>query len=279
MNKRYALFLFALAGLLLFNLQSRAEETAPVAQEQAAAPEDGSAPMNADMNAVEPPAASPENSSGESAPAEPAPEQAAPAEAPAASEPVTEPAADQAAPVAAPETAPAVVPAAAQEATPPPPPPPPTGPMHRAVAQIVGLKDPDVKNTAEFTETIEGLLVSIKLVGFPQGIHGIHIHEKGSCDNMGEAAGGHFNPDGVKHGFLPNNGLENAHPGDMGNITVSREGKGVLRVVLPGVNISSGKYNVANKALIIHQNEDDFSQPTGNAGDRLACGVIEPFKQ
>lgn len=106
------------------------------------------------------------------------------------------------------------------------------------------------------------------------GNHGIHIHAEGSCEEEGKAAGGHFNPDGVGHGLLPNDGHQNAHVGDMGNIEIDETGFGRLQVFLPDASLTEGKYNVTGKAIIVHEKADDFGQPTGNAGGRIGCGII-----
>ncbi len=120
-----------------------------------------------------------------------------------------------------------------------------------------------------------GLSVVVNVSNVPPGKHGIHFHENGSCEDMGKAAGGHFNPDKVMHGFLPKDGLQHAHAGDMGNIDVNKDGIGSLKVILPGVNLEEGSYALNGKAIILHEKEDDMGQPTGNAGGRIGCGIIE----
>lgn len=126
------------------------------------------------------------------------------------------------------------------------------------------------QGTAALTEQAEGLRVAIQVLGLSPGEHGIHIHEKGDCGEGGNAAGGHFNPAGAPHGFLPKDGAQ-AHPGDMGNITVQEDGTGTLELTLPGVKLQ----DVVGRAIILHEKRDDFGQPTGNAGGRIGCGVIE----
>jgi Cu-Zn family superoxide dismutase len=137
---------------------------------------------------------------------------------------------------------------------------------------------PDSKISGEvtFTEENGGLTVNAQVANVPPGKHGFHIHEKGSCDDTGKAAGGHFNPDKVSHGFLPKDGRAHAHAGDMGNIEVGQDGVGTLKMFLPGETLKDGPYAVSGKAIILHEKEDDFTtQPTGNAGGRIGCGVIE----
>jgi len=143
------------------------------------------------------------------------------------------------------------------------------------VAVVKGTApDSKVTGTVTFQDTKNGLKVSAKLSGLEPGDHAFHIHEFGSCENAGMAAGSHYNPLGSKHGFLPKEGLHQAHAGDMGNIMVAADGTAVLEVVLPHITLTGGKYDVAGRALIVHEKKDDFSQPAGNAGGRVGCGLI-----
>jgi Cu-Zn family superoxide dismutase len=121
----------------------------------------------------------------------------------------------------------------------------------------------------------EGVTIDINVANVPPGKHGIHFHENGSCDDMGNAAGSHFNPDKVKHGLLTKDGAKNAHAGDMGNIEVAEDGTASMQIFLPGVNLEEGSYALKGKAIVLHEKEDDFGQPTGNAGGRIGCGIIE----
>jgi Cu-Zn family superoxide dismutase len=145
-----------------------------------------------------------------------------------------------------------------------------------AKADILGT-DPGstVNGTALLNDTTDGLEVRIIIHGAPAGTHGIHFHEKGSCDEGGDAAGGHYNPDSMKHGDVVKNGVAGAHAGDLGNIEIGADGKGSLNLVIPDLTVSGGRYNVTDRAVILHEKEDDFGQPTGNAGGRIGCGVIE----
>ncbi|MEI6437765.1 MAG: superoxide dismutase family protein [Candidatus Omnitrophota bacterium] len=130
-----------------------------------------------------------------------------------------------------------------------------------------------------FTEANGGLTIQANVVNAPPGQHGIHLHENASCAEGGKAAGGHFNPDKVAHGYLPKDGKEHAHAGDMGNIAVDAQGKGSLSVFMPGLTLGKGEHSVAGKSVILHEKSDDFGQPTGNAGGRIGCGVIEVVGQ
>jgi len=145
----------------------------------------------------------------------------------------------------------------------------------RAVAVIKGTAEGStITGQAMLAERNNGLDVEVEVSNVPAGKHGFHIHENGSCNDRGNAAGGHYNPDGVKHGLATKDGLAFAHAGDFGNIEVASDGKGTLKLFLEGLSLSAGKYNVAGKAVILHEKEDDFGQPTGNAGGRIGCGII-----
>ena len=147
-----------------------------------------------------------------------------------------------------------------------------------AWAQIKGTAEgSSIEGKIEFYKTEGGLKALVNVSGAPAGKHGIHVHENGSCEDAGNAAGGHYNPHGVEHGFLPTNGLEKAHAGDMGNIEVNEAGEGSLEVDLPGTTLE-GEHGIAGRAVILHEKEDDFGQPTGNAGGRIGCGIIEASK-
>lgn len=131
-----------------------------------------------------------------------------------------------------------------------------------------------ISGTAGFTDSAEGLKVSVQVANVPPGKHGFHIHQFGSCGDQGKAAGGHYNPDGVQHGFLPKDGFAAAHAGDFGNLEVAPDGTGTLALTIPGLHLTADKHAIAGRAVILHENPDDFSQPTGNAGGRIGCGVI-----
>ena len=153
-----------------------------------------------------------------------------------------------------------------------------TGYVHANEAKAVIAPTSDkslVSGQVTLTEENGGLRVVAALAHLTPGKHGLHIHENGSCADTGKAAGGHFNPDKVMHGDMVHDGMGKAHPGDMGNVEADAEGNAALNVFLPGVSLQEGKYAVAGKAMIVHENQDDFSQPTGNAGGRVACGIIE----
>ena len=148
-----------------------------------------------------------------------------------------------------------------------------------ATAVIQGTKEgTPIFGAAIFEDTDEGLRIEVDLYGASPGLHGFHIHENGSCQDNGQAAGGHFNPKNADHGLLLKDGLERAHAGDLGNLKVNQNGEGNLYLVIPGLTLGEGEYGVGGRSIILHEKEDDFGQPAGNAGGRIACGVIQVEK-
>lgn len=127
---------------------------------------------------------------------------------------------------------------------------------------------------AVLTETEGGVHVVLTLEGLDAGEHGAHVHEKGDCSAAdGASAGGHFNPASKDHG-LP--GADKRHLGDLGNITIGKDGKGSLDITAPGANLKASDPNsFVGRAIIVHAKKDDGGQPTGNAGGRVGCGVIK----
>ena len=146
-----------------------------------------------------------------------------------------------------------------------------------AVAELKATTDKSkVRGEVKFVEEKGGVVVLAEIWNAKPGKHGIHIHEKGSCADEGKAAGGHYNPSGNSHGFSPKDFPLHAHPGDMGNIEADEDGHGKLKLHMPELGLQSrARYDIRGLAVILHESEDDFSQPTGNAGGRIACGVIQ----
>lgn len=142
-------------------------------------------------------------------------------------------------------------------------------------AEIRGLSEGyNASGEVLLEETSDGLKVDAYVRGLDPGKHGFHIHQFGDTGNNGENAGGHYNPLGVQHGYLPKDGFEKAHAGDFGNIEVDDEGNGEAHLLIRGLTLSDGPFSVAGRAFIIHLKPDDFGQPTGNAGGRAAGGPI-----
>jgi len=126
--------------------------------------------------------------------------------------------------------------------------------------------------TITFTKVDGGVKVTANIQGLNKGKHGFHIHEFGDCSSPdGNSAGGHFNPEGKSHGAPMD--MER-HMGDMGNVEADENGKAHLEYLDRTINLE-GDHSIIGHSVILHKNEDDLkSQPTGNAGPRVACGVI-----
>jgi Cu-Zn family superoxide dismutase len=131
-----------------------------------------------------------------------------------------------------------------------------------------------LSGSGTLTETSEGVKVSLSLENVPPGEHGAHVHETGDCSAPdGASAGGHFNPESHPHA-LPESIPR--HLGDLGNVFIDAGGKGTIDILAPGANLKEGDpSSFLGKAIIVHEKEDDGGQPTGNAGGRIGCAVIE----
>ncbi|MGX0879878.1 Cu-Zn family superoxide dismutase [Roseovarius sp. MBR-154] len=130
--------------------------------------------------------------------------------------------------------------------------------------------------TAELIGTGSGLLIRLNLQDLPADQWlAFHLHEGEECDADGQfkSAGGHWNPDETPHGYLIEGG---PHAGDMPNLYVDSDGRLLADVVNKNASLSGDTGNVMGRALILHAGADDYSsQPSGDAGDRIACAVIE----
>jgi Cu-Zn family superoxide dismutase len=134
--------------------------------------------------------------------------------------------------------------------------------------------------TATLKPAATGVRINLRVFNLPPGTHAFHIHAVGKCDPPDfKTAGGHFNPESKKHGLK---NPEGPHAGDMPNITVDKKGKGSATVVNPRVTLGEGAnslFHEGGTALVIHEKaDDDMTDPAGNAGNRIACGVIEQGK-
>ncbi|MBU5593804.1 superoxide dismutase family protein [Amphibacillus sp. MSJ-3] len=132
--------------------------------------------------------------------------------------------------------------------------------------------------TATLTEKdTDGVHIVLEGENLPPGEHGFHIHEVGECIPPDfESAGGHYNPTNSKHGFEH---PEGPHAGDLENIVVNEDGTVYAELDAPMVSLKRDHENTlftkAGTSLVIHANPDDYiSQPSGNSGKRIACGVI-----
>jgi Cu-Zn family superoxide dismutase len=144
---------------------------------------------------------------------------------------------------------------------------PATAELKNANGQVVGkVRAAAISN---------GVRLTGQVMDLPAGEHGIHIHMTGKCDPPEfTSAGGHFNPSGHKHGMAGKGG----HEGDLGNLTVGSNGKAKIDIRVMGVSLAEGGtslFKEGGTALVIHANPDDLkTDPAGNAGARIACGVF-----
>jgi superoxide dismutase, Cu-Zn family len=144
----------------------------------------------------------------------------------------------------------------------------------QARADLEAKSHSHVSGFVTLRERHEKVLVSINVSGLaPNSVHGFHVHEKGDCSAADAAsAGGHFNPDQHAHGDPRQ---QNRHAGAMVNLVADAKGEAVATFEVDTIRLDDGKYGILHRALIVHANPDDYvSQPLGNAGGRVACGVI-----
>ncbi|RDZ26719.1 superoxide dismutase family protein [Lysobacter silvisoli] len=157
----------------------------------------------------------------------------------------------------------------------PPPAPKPVSTAQSGQAILASASGSLVSGKLKLTPTADGVRLTGVIGGFaPNSVHAIHIHEKGDCSAVdASSAGGHFNPGMSAHGKADSG---THHGGDMDNITADAEGVAQVDAHARAVTLGGGASNdVAGRAVIVHAAPDDYvTQPTGNAGARLACGVI-----
>ena len=146
----------------------------------------------------------------------------------------------------------------------------------RATAQLLPTKG----NKTFGEATFEQMGDKVRVVVFVQGLkpgqeHGLHIHEAGDCSSGdGMSAKGHFNPHGKPHGHP---GSVERHAGDLPALKANKEGRANVQADLDIITVAPGSSSIVGRGLIVHADPDDYkTQPTGNAGARIACGVIQP---
>jgi superoxide dismutase, Cu-Zn family len=146
-------------------------------------------------------------------------------------------------------------------------------PIERAIAILTPTKGSQVKGMVDFKQNGEDVDIVLRLAGLePNTVHGWHIHEFGDLsDPNGKATGGHYNPKNHAHA-LPNK--TERHAGDLGNLTADAQGQANTELSVNNISINGELNPILGRGVIIHAAEDDGGQPTGNAGDRIAQGVI-----
>ena len=160
--------------------------------------------------------------------------------------------------------------------------------MFSTDARAQNAASAELKNTegqsagsAQFQETKQGVLVTLRVRGLPPGLHAVHIHAVGKCEGpQFTSAGGHFNPGQKKHGFKSPDG---PHAGDLPDVLVVKDGTGRFEAVTDAVTFVAGANSIFDQdgsAIVVHATADDnATDPSGNSGDRIACGVIEKSKK
>lgn len=146
------------------------------------------------------------------------------------------------------------------------------GPM--AMATIEPTSGSTVRGMVHFQDMgNDGVDVTVDLTGVPAGVHGFHVHEKGDCGNNAQNAGPHFNPVSTMPHGAPD--AVSHHAGDFGNVTAGDNGEVHAHFMTHSITVNYGNTGVVGHAVVVHGNADDLtSQPAGNAGPRIGCGVV-----
>src|SRR3954469_8919162 len=145
-----------------------------------------------------------------------------------------------------------------------------------ATAALKNANGGDV-GTAEMTQTPTGVLIKLSVKGLPPGDHAFHVHAVGKCEPPFDSPGGHFTPAAKKHGLMA---ADAPHAGDMPNLHIPAGGELVVEVLNSNITLEKGKpnsvFDTDGSALVIHAGVDDYkTDPTGNAGGRISCGVVQ----
>lgn len=152
-----------------------------------------------------------------------------------------------------------------------------SGPL-RAVAVLQPTGGDKISGIVTFTEVADGVRVDANISGLTPGKHGFHVHQYGDCSSAdgsaapASAAGDHFNPGNNPHGAAD---AKERHEGDMGNVEADASGVAKLNYVDHSLSLHDGEKSIIGRAVIVHEKADDLkTQPSGDAGGRIACGVI-----
>lgn len=149
---------------------------------------------------------------------------------------------------------------------------PPDGPSASAVMRPASGSQ--AHGVVKFTQVGTRVRVDAEIAGLSPGLHGMHVHEKGDCSAPdATSTGPHFSTAGKKHGGPDS--IER-HAGDLGNVNANEYGKATLSIMVEGISVAQGPEAVVGRGVIVHANADDLrTDPTGNSGDRISCGVVE----
>lgn len=147
------------------------------------------------------------------------------------------------------------------------------GPGSRATAKLAPTAGNAAAGTVTFARNGDRVRVVAEVSGLTSGAHGFHVHEKGDCSAPdATSAGGHFNPGGQPHG---NPAAGAHHAGDMPMLVADASGNAALDVTLSTIALGGDANSIVGRAVVVHKDPDDFkTQPAGNSGARVACGVI-----
>jgi Cu-Zn family superoxide dismutase len=147
-----------------------------------------------------------------------------------------------------------------------------TGPL-MAEANLEEIGGSGVTGTLNFVQEGDTVTITGEVNGLTPGLHGFHVHESGDLSDKeaGMSAGGHFNPTNHPHGHAHD---AERHVGDLGNIEANAEGVATINITDTVIRLD-GEHPIVGKAMVVHADEDKFTQPTGDAGGRVAFGVVE----
>jgi Cu-Zn family superoxide dismutase len=142
-----------------------------------------------------------------------------------------------------------------------------------AQAQVQARSGSQVSGTVSFTPRGDAVVVEARLSGLAPGPHGFHVHEAGDCSAAdASSAKGHFNPTAQRHGH---HGTAERHAGDLPNLVADASGMAIYRAEVSSLRLTEGATGIVGRSVVIHADADDYqSQPAGNSGKRIGCGVI-----
>lgn len=151
-----------------------------------------------------------------------------------------------------------------------------TTPTPTAQARVDARSGSQTSGTVTFTPQGDLIVIEAKVSGLTPGPHGFHVHEAGDCSAAdASSAKGHFNPAGKPHGHY---GQPERHAGDLPNLVADANGAATYRAEVRGLELNGGPKGILGRSVVIHADADDYrSQPAGNSGKRIACGVITPL--